>query len=458
MKAKRILSLLLCLAMVFSMGALVSCGDDSTQGKQDGDKADTFMPEDLNITVWGAFGEDYWDNWTRDFPEVNLDHSTSTDNNLATLAAAIAAQNPPDMFYTQSSEKAPLGEAVAKNLVQPLDEYFTRDPEYTKDDLPEWFDLFVTFPDKNGEEHIYAIYTDVSVSCLVWNKDLFEAAGLDRDTPPKTWSEMQDFSKKLTKYDASGMVSQAGFMDYTWWFQHWRLTYGDSYQNRYTGEVNVVDDDGKFKSVLEFLMSFPASYGGADKIAEGVEWSKGNVAMGVADVGYGQKLANDFEIGLAPLPYNDDAKYGLTAPTVAGYANQWYGIPVGAKNPDGGWLFARWASTLGSMYIQEGDALKNPETWNPVYLVHKPTKNMLFDMYLDGAREDVRANLQKREEIYDQINFDRPVNAPINADFEVQIQTTCSNIVSGILPVTDGLNEIQSIGEMLYKMYQDDIA
>lgn len=460
MKAKRIISLLLCLVMVLSMGALVSCGDGTTTSSSGSDSAETFMPENLNITVWGAFGENYWDNWTRDFPEINLDRSTSSDSSLATLAAAIAGGTQPDMFYTANATAAPLGEAVAKHLVQPLDEYFERDPEYSWDDLPSWYDLFVTFPDPDveGEEHVYGIYTDVSVACLVWNKGLFEAAGLDPETPPKTWKEMQEMSAKLTKTDGSGMVTQAGFRDYNFWFQHWRCTYGDLYQDRYTGKVDVVNDNGKMKSVLEFLMSFPAAVGGNDKYAEGVDWGSGKVAMGIGDIGYGQLIANDFEVGIAPMPYNDDPAYGLTDTTIAGYAWQWYGIPVGAKNPDGGWLFSRWASTKGSMYIQEEDALANPDTWNPVYLVHKPTKEYLFDLYLDGCREDVKENLMKREEIFENIGIDRPANAPINGDFESTIETTCGNIVAGIMPITDGLNEIQSTGELLYDMYLNDVA
>ena len=456
MKAKRVISLLLCLAMVLSFGALVSCGDN---GDGDGsDSAEGFMPENLNVSVWGGFGQNYWDNWTRDYPDIVLDHSTSTDNSLSTLAAAISAGNQPDMFYTSNAAAAPLAAAVSRKLVQPLDEYFTRDKDYTLDQLPSWYKMFVTFPDENGEDHIYAIYTDVSVACLVWNKNLFEAAGLDRDTPPSTWKEMQDMSAKLTKTDGSGMVTQAGFTSYRWWFQHWRLTYGDSYQDRYTGQVNVTDDNDKFKSVMEFLLSFPQSYGGADKIAEGVSWENGNVAMAVADIGYAQNLSNDFEVGVAPMPYNDDAKYGLTETTIPGYAWQWYGIPTGAKNPDGGWLFARWAVTKGSMYIQEEDALAHPDTWSPVFLVHKPTKDALFDTYLDGAREDIKENLEKREEIFENIGIDRPASAPINADFEAQIETTCCNIIDGILSVTDGLADIQSTGELLYNMYQSDVA
>ena len=43
------------------------------------------------------------------------------------------------------------------------------------------------------------------------NVDMFKQAGLDPDKPPKTYDEMLAAAKKLTKYDAAGKITQAGF-------------------------------------------------------------------------------------------------------------------------------------------------------------------------------------------------------------------------------------------------------
>ncbi len=54
-------------------------------------------------------------------------------------------------------------------------------------------------------------------NALFWNKDLFEAAGLDPNTPPKTLDELVAFSDKLTKKDAKGNYTQIGFIpDFPW--------------------------------------------------------------------------------------------------------------------------------------------------------------------------------------------------------------------------------------------------
>lgn len=43
------------------------------------------------------------------------------------------------------------------------------------------------------------------------NTDLYTQAGLDPNKPPKTYDEMLQHAKKLTKYDSAGKITQAGF-------------------------------------------------------------------------------------------------------------------------------------------------------------------------------------------------------------------------------------------------------
>lgn len=60
----------------------------------------------------------------------------------------------------------------------------------------------------NGE--YYALPTAVRSLAMFWNKDLFKAAGLDPETPPKTMDELVEFAKKLTKTDKNGNYLQTG--------------------------------------------------------------------------------------------------------------------------------------------------------------------------------------------------------------------------------------------------------
>jgi multiple sugar transport system substrate-binding protein len=52
---------------------------------------------------------------------------------------------------------------------------------------------------------------------LFWNKDLFEAAGLDPEKPPATMEELVEYADKLTVVGADGKLEQIGFIpNHSW--------------------------------------------------------------------------------------------------------------------------------------------------------------------------------------------------------------------------------------------------
>jgi len=52
---------------------------------------------------------------------------------------------------------------------------------------------------------------------LFWNKDLFEAAGLDPEKPPSTMEELVEYAEKLTIVGADGSLEQIGFIpNHSW--------------------------------------------------------------------------------------------------------------------------------------------------------------------------------------------------------------------------------------------------
>ena len=57
----------------------------------------------------------------------------------------------------------------------------------------------------------YTLPIAVRSLALFYNKDMFKAAGLVSNSPAKTWDELFDDAKKMTKRDASGKLEQEGF-------------------------------------------------------------------------------------------------------------------------------------------------------------------------------------------------------------------------------------------------------
>lgn len=63
----------------------------------------------------------------------------------------------------------------------------------------------------------YCLPWGTDTYALFWNKDLFEDAGLDPDTPPQTMEELAEMAKALTKVDENGQITQIGFIpDFSW--------------------------------------------------------------------------------------------------------------------------------------------------------------------------------------------------------------------------------------------------
>ncbi len=56
---------------------------------------------------------------------------------------------------------------------------------------------------------LYGMPFQLSGTFLYWNKDLFEEAGLDPETPPRTWEELAEFAEKLE--DPSRNIVGGGF-------------------------------------------------------------------------------------------------------------------------------------------------------------------------------------------------------------------------------------------------------
>jgi multiple sugar transport system substrate-binding protein len=151
-----------------------------------------------------------------------------------------------------------------------------------------------------------------STKALFWNKDLFEAAGLDPETPPKTWEEKIAFAKQITENtDAAGYGLVAKTFDNTMHqFLHWV----------YTNSGQVIDADGNIvldspqnlaaltalKDIVPFSEEGPTAY---EQNEVRAIWLDGGVAMIEAGAGAAARADEaGLNWGVAPLPVGPDAK------------------------------------------------------------------------------------------------------------------------------------------------------
>lgn len=134
--------------------------------------------------------------------EVVAVYSGDYDPTMQKVQTAVMAGNPPDIAIVEISEMPTL---LAMDAIIPLD-------SYARAEGREWLrDFFPAFLQNSySDGRFYAVPFQRSTPVLYWNKDAFKEVGLDPETPPATWEDLEDYAKRLVKRDAAGGVQRWG--------------------------------------------------------------------------------------------------------------------------------------------------------------------------------------------------------------------------------------------------------
>lgn len=125
------------------------------------------------------------------------------------VIAGLSGNEPPDIIILGGPDD--IGTWAREGLVTPLDDYLQTGAA----DLEDMADGAEGQCIYQGQYYCLPWGTDTYA--LFWNKDLFEDAGLDPDTPPSTMEELAEFAKQLTITDDNGAIVQVGFIpDFSW--------------------------------------------------------------------------------------------------------------------------------------------------------------------------------------------------------------------------------------------------
>lgn len=150
-----------------------------------------------------------------------------------------------------------------------------------------------------------------STKALYWNKDLFKQAGLDPETPPKTWAEEIEFAKQIKeKTGIAGYGLPAKTFDNTMHqFMHWVYTNNGKVID---GDTIVMDSPEVLAALQAYKDITPYSVEGATAYEQNeirAIFLDGKVGMIQAGSGAAYRL-KDTQInwGVAPLPQGPSAK------------------------------------------------------------------------------------------------------------------------------------------------------
>ena len=240
-------------------------------------------------------------------PSVTIDavYAGSYQDTVAKAITASRGGNPPQLSVILSVDMFTL---IDEDLIIPFDDYLTTEED--KKWVEGFYPAFMENSQTGGKT--YGIPFQRSTPVLYWNKEAFEAAGLDPDVAPATWAEMVEFGKKLTKKDADGNVTQWGVRIPSsgfpyWLFQGLAIENGAILANAEGNKTNF--DDPKVVEALQYLVDLSTK----DKVmAPGIiEWGatpkaffEGQTAMMWHSTGNLTAVKNGagFDFGVAELP------------------------------------------------------------------------------------------------------------------------------------------------------------
>lgn len=225
---------------------------------------------------------------------------------------------------------------------------------------------------------VYGIPRGANTIALYYNADLFKAAGLDPDKPPKTWDELHEVAKKLNQPDKGiyGLAfSAAASEEGTFQFLPWLQMAG--------GDYNKVNVPGGVKALSLWKTFIDEGLASRDTLIRG-QWDStgtfnaGNAAMDISGPWELPRMSQDakFDYRVAPLPVPEE---GATRASALGEGDNV--IVANTKHPEEAFRFVEY------MYQQM------PRVWNefgymPAYpvTVEKPNYPQAFEVFNESMK------------------------------------------------------------------------
>lgn len=157
---------------------------------------------------------------------------------------------------------------------------------------------------------LYCLPWTTNFYSLYWNKDLFETAGLEPESPPETLEQLVEFADKLTRFGLQGQLEQVGFMPDKSTSHLWIYTYlhGGFWYSEDLAELSV--NSQPVKDALLWESQFYSKYDGdlvsAFLAKKGEDlFVDGSIAMVIAPAG--MDFPEDLNVGVSHIPFPGDA-------------------------------------------------------------------------------------------------------------------------------------------------------
>jgi multiple sugar transport system substrate-binding protein len=327
MRNKYFLAVLLVLALALMLGSLATAQNQIT----------------LTIAGWSAHPQEdaalraALDLFEERNPNITVNFAPSPDHTV-TMQTAFAAGDYAEVFYIDSSQLPNWVEAgvvaSGEGNIEDVDGFY-----------PSLIEIFTY------DGTLYCPPKDFSTMALQYNKDLFDAAGLDYPTPDWTWNDLRDAAAALTDSGAGviGLVTPPNL-------ERWMPLMYQAGGALFDDEGNFVLDSPETLEALEFYISFSVDGTGGIPSAVDAGWGgeafgEGRAAMAMEGNWVIQFLLEnypDLNWGVTELPMHPDGGQATMAFTVC------YGVGADNDYPEESWALVNFLTgEEGAMFVAE---------------------------------------------------------------------------------------------------------
>lgn len=349
MKKQFLLTSLMMLLAVF----LVACSssESSTPETQNTSAEGSETTEEKQVvTFWHSMGgagqealnsivEDF--NASQDKIQVNAEYQGTYDESLTKFNAVAGSDSAPTMIQTFEIGTMSM---INSGQIVPIQEFVDADGydmSGLEENITNYYSLDGTF---------YSMPFNSSTPVMYYNKDAFEAAGLDPEAPPETFKQVEEASKAIAESnpDMKGFALQA----YGWLWEQLLANQGALLLNNDNGrtstptEIGWTEEEGK--SIFEWVKNMVdagtfANYGtNGDNMMAG--FLAGDVAMFLQSSASSRDVIDNapFEVGIAFLPHPEEKeRQGV----VIGGASLWMIDSKPEAEQKAAWEFMKYLQT-----------------------------------------------------------------------------------------------------------------
>lgn len=198
MNRKKLISVGLTAAML--TGLLAGCGDSSQNSSQNGSGS-----EPVVLQWWGSFPENMGPNqvceaFNKIDPNLQVEYTRFVNDDAGNTKLDVSLMSDSSIDVFLSLNDVLLNKRIDSGYAEPLDELFDKVGFNIKDD----YDDAIEQRQKDG--HYYSLPAKKMTSTILYNKDMFDEAGVAYPDADWTYDEFLDAATKLTHGEGNNKV------------------------------------------------------------------------------------------------------------------------------------------------------------------------------------------------------------------------------------------------------------